>query len=104
MNQSVVHPAVRELVEAINTGDRPRFLSALTPDAILSDDDTQQDLEEWIDREIFTVNGHLDVEEQDDDGLSMIARYRNDTWGEMRTRWRFTIVDGKIGAIATGQA
>ncbi|MEV0268078.1 nuclear transport factor 2 family protein [Hamadaea sp. NPDC050747] len=104
MSEAPVHPAVRELVEAINVGDRPRFLSALTPDATLSDDGTQQDLEEWIDREIFTVNGHLDVAEQDADGLSLIARYRNDTWGEMRTRWRFTIVDGKIGEIATGQA
>jgi hypothetical protein len=104
VNESAVHPAVRELVDAINSGDRPRFLSALTPDAILSDDGTQQDLEEWIDREIFAVNGHLEIEEQSPDGLTLVARYRNDTWGDMRTRWRFTIVDGKIGEIATGQA
>ncbi|NUR72204.1 MAG: nuclear transport factor 2 family protein [Hamadaea sp.] len=104
MSETAIHPVVRELVDAINSGDRPRFLSALTPDATLSDDGTQQDLEEWIDREIFTVNGHLEIQEQDDDGLALTARYRNDTWGEMRTRWRFTIVDGKIGQIATGQA
>jgi hypothetical protein len=33
-----------------------------------------------------------------------VARYRNDTWGEMRTRWRFTVEDGKVARFDTGQA
>jgi hypothetical protein len=32
------------------------------------EDGTLQDLEEWIDREIFTVNGRLEIEEQAPDG------------------------------------
>ena len=32
------------------------------------------------------------------------AAYRNDTWGEMRTRWAFTVTGGKISRFETGQA
>jgi hypothetical protein len=39
-----------------------------------------------------------------DGGRSLIAAYRNDTWGEMRTRWAFTITDGKVSRFETGQA
>ena len=53
---------------------------------------------------IFTVHGHLDVVSAKDGGRSLIAAYRNDTWGEMRTRWAFTVADGKISRFETGQA
>jgi len=39
-----------------------------------------------------------------DGGRSLIAAYRNDTWGEMRTRWAFTITNGKVSRFETGQA
>ena len=35
---------------------------------------------------------------------ALTAAYRNDTWGEMRTRWAFTVTDGKISRFETGQA
>ncbi len=35
---------------------------------------------------------------------ALIAAYRNDTWGEMRTRWTFVITDGKVSRFETGQA
>ena len=100
----VTDPAVRALLDAINAGDRGAFLAALTPDATMSDDGTERDLAEWVDREIFTSNGHLDVESASDGGRSLIANYRNDTWGAMRTSWRFTVTDGKISRFDTGQA
>ena len=98
------NPAVRDLFTAINNGDREAFLATLTPDATLTDDGSQRQLEDWIDREIFTVHGHITLESQESDGLSLVARYRNDTWGEMRTSWRFTVTGGKIARIDTGQA
>jgi hypothetical protein len=39
-----------------------------------------------------------------DGGRSLIAAYRNDTWDEMRTRWAFTITNGKVSRFETGQA
>ncbi|MPZ61081.1 MAG: nuclear transport factor 2 family protein [Propionibacteriales bacterium] len=95
---------VRAVVTALNAGDKEEFLAAFTPDATMSDDGTDRDFEEWIDREIFSSGGHLEVESQSGDGRSLVARYRNDTWGEMRTSWMFTVVDGKVSRMETGQA
>lgn len=98
-------PAVRAFVTAVNAHDRDRFLSLLTKDATMSDDGSDRELTEWIDREIFTSNGHLDVDNESRGGRALLARYRNDMWGEMRTRWSFTIDDdGRISRFETGQA
>src|ERR1700722_18468775 len=94
---------VAELVEAINSGDRDAFLAILTPDATLTDDGSPRSVAEWIDREIFSAHGHLTVEGEDNHGLRVLARYRNDTWGEMLTFWNFGMTGGKISRIDTGQ-
>lgn len=96
--------AVLTLIEAINRGDRDAFFAVLSEDATLSDDGTERDLTTWVDREIFESNGHLDVETASDEGRSLVARYRNDTYGTMRTRWRFDVRDGKVTRIEAGQA
>ncbi|MBB5123103.1 hypothetical protein AF335_27040 [Streptomyces eurocidicus] len=97
-------PAVRALVAAINANDHAAFRAALTPGATMSDDGSDRNLEEWSEREIFSSGGHLDVESEADGGRALVARYRNDTWGEMRTAWRFSVDDGKISRFETGQA
>lgn len=101
---TVADPTVRAFVTAINDGDRDAFFAVLTTDATMSDDGTDRDLVEWVDREIFDANGHMDVESVKDDGRSLIANYRNDTYGEMRTAWRFVVSDGRISRFETGQA
>jgi hypothetical protein len=103
-NQGVTDPAVQALITAINVGDRAAFFDALTPGATMSDDGTDRDLAVWADREIFSGNGHLEVVSASDGGRSLIAAYRNDTWGEMRTRWAFTVTGGKVSRFETGQA
>ncbi|MEU9133648.1 nuclear transport factor 2 family protein [Kitasatospora sp. NPDC048540] len=97
-------PAVRTLVAAINAGDRDAFLGALTPDATMSDDGSDRDLTDWIDREIFSSRGRMEVQTEKDGGLALVANFRNDTWGEMRTAWRFTVDSGKVSRFDTGQA
>ncbi|MEU3826902.1 nuclear transport factor 2 family protein [Streptomyces sp. SID486] len=98
-------PAVRAFVNAVNSHDREGFLSLLAPDATMADDGSDRDLAEWIDQEIFSSRGHMDVDNESDGGRTLVARYRNDTWGEMRTRWSFTVGDdGRISRFETGQA
>jgi hypothetical protein len=97
-------PSVRALVEAVNAGDSEAFFAALTPDATMSDDGTERDLTEWVDREIFSSGGHMEVESQDDDGRHLFIRYSNEKWGAMRTEWRFHIAGDKISRFETGQA
>lgn len=84
-------PVVGALVSAVNAHDRDAFLALLTADATMSDDGTERDLHEWIDREIFDSGGHMDVQSESDGGRTLTVAYRNDTWGEMRTSWRFVI-------------
>ncbi|PZT70608.1 nuclear transport factor 2 family protein [Streptomyces sp. SW4] len=98
-------PAVRAFVAAVNAHDREAFRSVLAPDATMADDGTDRDLDEWIDAEIFSSNGHMEVDNESNGGRALIARYRNDTWGEMRTRWMFDVdEDGRIRRFETGQA
>ncbi|GGP40088.1 nuclear transport factor 2 family protein [Streptomyces melanogenes] len=97
-------PAVRAFVTALNANDRAAFQSALTPGATMSDDGSDRDVSDWTEREVFSSNGHMDIEKESDGGLSLIVNYRNDTWGEMRTAWRFEVEGGKVSRFETGQA
>ncbi|MFF7329029.1 nuclear transport factor 2 family protein [Streptomyces sp. NPDC090306] len=98
-------PAVRAFVGAVNAHDRDGFLALLAPGATMADDGSDRDLTEWIDREIFSSHGHLEVDKESRDGRSFVARYSNDAWGEMNTRWSFTVgEDGRISRFETGQA
>lgn len=98
-------PAVRALVAAVNAGDREAFHGVLTTDATMSDDGSDRDLQQWTDREIFDAGGHMDIESESEDGRLLIVRFRNDTWGEMRTAWRFEVAEnGRISRFETGQA
>jgi hypothetical protein len=46
----------------------------------------------------------MNIEREEEDGLYLLARYRNDTWEEMPTFWRFHVTGDKISRIDTGQA
>ncbi len=104
MADKTLEPVVARLIDALNAGDREAFFAELTSDATMSDDGTDEDLAQWADREIFLSHGQLHVESTSNHGLSVIGQYRNDTWGDMRTRWDFTVVNGKIRRFETGQA
>jgi hypothetical protein len=97
-------PVVRRFVEAVNAGDRDAFFALLTPDASMSDDGTERDLQEWVDREIFSADGRMEVESQSDDGRSLIVSYTNSKWGSMRTAWKFTVEGERVSRFETGQA
>ncbi|MFG2710214.1 nuclear transport factor 2 family protein [Streptomyces goshikiensis] len=98
-------PAVRAFVNAVNAGDRAAFQQALTPGATMSDDGSDRDVAQWADKEIFSSGGHMDVEAEADGGRSLVVNYRNDTWGEMRTAWRFDVTaGGRVSRFETGQA
>jgi hypothetical protein len=97
-------PVVRNVVKSVNAGDRDAFFALLTPDATMSDDGSERDLEEWVDREIFSADGRMEVESQSDDGRSLIVNYTNSTYGSMRTHWEFTVEGEKVARFETGQA
>ena len=95
---------MRAFVAAVNAGDRDAFFALLTPDASMSDDGSERDLEEWVDREIFSSNGRMQVDTESDDGRSLEVTYTNSTWGAMRTKWHFVVEGDKVTRFETGQA
>ena len=97
-------PVVRAFVAAVNAGDREALFALLTPTATMSDDDTERDLEDWVDREIFSSDGRMEVESESDDGRSLLVTYTNSTYGAMRTAWRFIVAGDKLSRFETGQA
>ncbi|MGS2804681.1 nuclear transport factor 2 family protein [Nocardia sp. MW-W600-9] len=97
-------PVVEVFVDALNAQDTDRFYGVLTADATMSDDGVERDLARWTEAEIFSSNGHLEVESVDDNGLELTADYTNSRWGSMRTTWRFVLRDGLISRFETGQA
>jgi hypothetical protein len=98
------NPVVRRFIAALNAGDRKALFAVLTPAATMSDDGSERDLAEWTEREIFSSSGHMEVESESADGLSLVATYSNSTWGDMRTRWRFELSGELIARFETGQA
>ena len=95
---------MRAFVAAVNAGDRDALFALLTPDATMSDDGSERDLEEWVDREIFSSDGRMQVDTQSQDGRSLEVTYTNSTWGAMRTKWRFVVDGDKVSRFETGQA
>ncbi|MFJ5549612.1 nuclear transport factor 2 family protein [Streptomyces sp. NPDC093225] len=103
--KNLTDPTVAKFVTAVNAHDKEAFTALLTPAATMSDDGADRDLDEWVDREIFDSNGHMDVQSESDHGRAITVNYRNDAWGEMRTAWRFTVTDGgQVSRFETGQA
>ncbi|MFG2622867.1 nuclear transport factor 2 family protein [Streptomyces sp. NPDC048507] len=98
-------PAVRAFVTAVNAGDKQAFQRVLTPGATMSDDGSDRDVADWTEREIFSCGGHMAVASEASGGRALVVDYRNDTWGEMRTAWRFDVTpDGHVSRFETGQA
>ncbi|MEV0117716.1 nuclear transport factor 2 family protein [Streptomyces sp. NPDC050844] len=97
-------PTVRAFVTAVNSHDQAAFQAVLTLDATMSDDGSDRNIADWTEREIFSSNGHMDVENESDGGRTLVVSYRNDTWGEMRTKWRFDVDGDKVSRFETGQA
>ena len=98
-------PAVRAFVTALNANDQQAFFDVLTPDATMSDDGSDRDLRQWTEREVFSSHGRMEVEDENEGGRTLVVTYTNDTWGAMRTVWRFTLTgDGKISRFETGPA
>ena len=104
MTAQLNDPAVAAFVAAVNAGDKDAFFAALTDDATMSDDGSERDLAAWTEKEIFSSSGRMDVDRVSPDGHTLEVTYTNSAWGSMRTRWTFTVTDGKVSRFETGQA
>ncbi len=93
--EELTNPVVRAVVLALQGGDRKSFFARFAQSAKLTDDGHPEPLTEWVDREIFRAHGRLEVEREADHGLELVGRFHSDQW-DMKTVWRFEIVDGRV--------
>ncbi|HEY4456637.1 MAG TPA: nuclear transport factor 2 family protein [Pseudonocardiaceae bacterium] len=99
------NPLVTAFAEAINAGDKDGVYALLADGASMSDDGSDRDLDTWLEREMFATHGRIKIESvTSQDGLSLVAEVTNDTWGAMRTTWKFFVDSNKITRFETGQA
>jgi hypothetical protein len=99
------NPLVTQFADAINAGDKDGVYALLADGASMSDDGSDRDLDTWLDREMFSTHGRIEIESvTSPDGLSLLAEVTNDTWGAMRTKWKFVVDDKRITRFETGQA
>ena len=103
-SDELTDPIVRAFVEAVNAGDPDAFFGLLADGATMSDDGSERNLAQWVDREIFSSDGRMEVDVQSHDGRSLVVNYTNSTYGTMRTTWKFIVEGEKISRFETGQA
>lgn len=60
--------------------------------------------QEWVEREIFSATGRMEVESQSADGRSLVTSYTNSTWGAMRVAWTIVVAGDQVSRFETGQA
>jgi hypothetical protein len=102
--KDLADPVVRRFVDAVNAGGRDAFFARLTEDATMSDDGSERNLQEWVDRELFSADGRMEVESQSDDGRTLVVNVTNSTYGTMRTDWKFVVEGDRVARFETGQA
>ena len=100
--ESLTDPSVRAFVAAVNAGDKDAFYAALAENATMFDDGSERDLDQSVESEIFSTDGSMEVDSEDDDGRALIVNYTNSKWGSMRTSWKFSASDGKIAPVRDG--
>ena len=71
----------------------------------MADDGSDRDLDEWIDREIFSSNGHMDVDNESQGGRALLAQLPQRHLGRDADPVELPVEDdGRISRFETGQA
>jgi ketosteroid isomerase-like protein len=100
------NPIVKAAIEAMNDGNRAAWFALFAPDAVLTDDDSEQDFTQWSDTELFGKDkGRVTaIDKVENNGLMLYAKFHSDKWGNFKTFMRFKVEDGKITRLDVGQA
>jgi hypothetical protein len=100
--EELTNPVVRQVIGAINAGDRDAFQGALAPGAELTDDGgSPQPLAGWAEREIFAMHGSVEIEEEEEQGLRLTGKFKADNW-TASSFWHFHITGDKVRRLDVG--
>lgn len=100
---AALHDPVLSLINAVNSGDLPRFLALFTPDGVVDDWGREfrgAGIESWSDAEFLGKNVTLEVTEVEFDGaeVSVRAQVGGDGFNGPST-FRFTVDGDRVSAM-----
>jgi hypothetical protein len=100
----LTNPRVREAIEALQAGDKARWLALFTADARLTDDGNPRSFVSFSDDAV----GHerfTSIDKVSDGGLEISGHFHSDQWGDFKTYFKFHPgPDGKFSRLDVGQA
>jgi hypothetical protein len=100
----LTNPTVKAAIEALQQGDRQRWIQLFEPGARLYDDGTPRSLEAFS-RDALGHERFTSIERVENQGLDLIGHFHSEQWGHFRSYFRFQLsVAGKIDRLDIGQA
>lgn len=103
--EDLSNPIIKTAINALYVGDRKTWLSLFAPKATLTDDGNKRNPIEWSDSELFGKgNGRLTaIDKEENNGLTVIALFHSNVWGEFKSYWTFELDGDKITRLQVGQ-
>jgi hypothetical protein len=104
ITDALTNPTVKAAIEALQKGDRERWLALFEPDAKLYDDGAPRSLDKFT-RDALGHERFTSIDRLENDGLDLIGGFHSDQWGHFRTYFKFQLSpSGKIKRLDIGQA
>lgn len=101
---ALMHPTVKQAIDALQQGNAPTWLALFEEDAKLYDDGSPRNLERFT-RDALGHERFISIDRVENGGLDLIGRFHSDQWGDFRTYFRFRLSgSGKVQRLDIGQA
>lgn len=100
----LTNPTVKAAIEALQQGDRQRWVQLFERGARLYDDGTPRSLEAFS-RDALGHERFTSIDLIENGGLDLVGRFHSEQWGNFRSYFRFQLsTAGKIDRLDIGQA
>lgn len=102
-HMDLMQPTVRRFMAALARQDRQALGTLLAADAALTDDGEPFPPMTWLDREVFSGDGRLEVVSERDDGTALAGGFTPRRWS-LDTVWRFTLQGEQVARLDVSAA
>lgn len=89
----------------MDAGDRTAWLALFTPNAILTDDGSEEDFIRWSDSKIFSKEEVrlISIDREENNGLTLYGTLHSAKWGTFKTFFKFHRDGDKFSGLDVGQ-
>lgn len=102
---NLTNPTVKAAIDALNAHDRKAWETLFAAGATFSDDGNEGSIANFTANAFGKGQEHFTrLDKQEQDGLHVFGQYHSDTWGDFKTYFKFTVMEGRITRLEVGQA